>query len=65
QALEDAACLVFLETRLEAFAVDRDRAHVIDILKKTWAKMSFRGQAAAMAVPFGPAARALVEEALA
>lgn len=65
QALEDAACLVFLETQLEAFAAGRDRAHVIDVLQKTWAKMSFRGQAAAMALPLAPDARALVEEALA
>ncbi len=65
QALEDAACLVFLETQLAAFAAGRDRAQVIDILQKTWTKMSPRGHAAALALPLDGPARALVEEALA
>ena len=63
--LEDCACLVFLEHYFADFSPRHDRAKVIDILRKTWAKMSPRGQAAALGLPLGPAERALVEEALA
>jgi hypothetical protein len=65
QTLEDAACLVFLETGLEAFALKHEPAKVIDILRKTWAKMSPQAHAAALALPLAPEARALVEAALA
>lgn len=47
QALEDAACLVFLEHHFAAFADKHPDDKVIDILKKTAAKMSPRGLAAA------------------
>ncbi len=64
QALEDAACLVFLDAQLAEFARGRDAAQVVDILQKTWTKMSPRGRAAALALPLAPTARALVERAL-
>lgn len=64
QAVEDAACLVFLETQLVEFARGRDADQVVGIVQKTWAKMSPRGRAAALALPLAPAARALVERAL-
>lgn len=64
--LEDAVCLVFLEDELEAFAREHDREQVIEILRKTWTKMSPRGQAAALAraaaLPEG--VRGLVQAAL-
>ena len=50
QLLEDVACLVFLETELAAFAPRHDDAKLVDILRKTWGKMSPRGHAAAMAL---------------
>ncbi|MCB9597927.1 MAG: DUF4202 domain-containing protein [Sandaracinaceae bacterium] len=65
QALEDAACVVFLETRLEAFAAERDDDQVIEVLQKTWAKMGPRGREAALAIELSASARALVERALA
>ncbi|AKF08487.1 DUF4202 domain-containing protein [Sandaracinus amylolyticus] len=49
QALEDCACLVFLAHGFDAFAAQHDDAKVIDILRKTWAKMSDTGHAAALA----------------
>lgn len=64
QALEDAACLVFLEHELTAFARDRDHAQIIDILQKTWKKMSEPGRALALALDLPAESRALVAEAL-
>ncbi|MCC5886540.1 MAG: DUF4202 domain-containing protein [Gammaproteobacteria bacterium] len=63
--LEDAACLAFLELDLEAFAERHERADVLRILRKTWVKMSPRGQEAALALKLPAASAALIEEALA
>lgn len=64
QALEDAACLVFLEHQLDAFAQGRDDAQVIEILQKTWRKMSELARALALELPLSDRARALVAAAL-
>lgn len=51
QALEDVVDLVFLENYLEDFVAkhpEYDEAKWIDILKKTWFKMSPRGRKAAL-----------------
>lgn len=64
QLLEDVICLVFLEHYFADFSVKHDDAKVIDILRKTWAKMSPRGHEAALALPMGEERR-LVERALA
>ena len=45
--LEDAACLVFLAHELPEFAAAHPRQKVIDILQKTWKKMTEAGHAAA------------------
>ena len=65
QALEDASCLVFLEHELAAFAAKHDEPRVIDILRKTWAKMSEGGRAAALALALPEPLRALLGKALA
>ncbi len=39
--------VVCLEHDLEAFAHERDDAHVIDVLRQTWNKMTPRGHALA------------------
>lgn len=65
QTLEDVICLVFLENYFADFATKHDDAKIIDILRKTWAKMSPRGHAAALELPMPERARALVERALA
>lgn len=44
QTLEDAICLVFVETELEAFARKHDDEKVASILRKTLAKMSDEGR---------------------
>ncbi|MDQ2695945.1 MAG: DUF4202 domain-containing protein [Pseudomonadota bacterium] len=65
QLLEDVACLVFLENYFADFARQHDEAKVIDILRKTWNKMTPRGHAAALELSLPPQARRLVERALA
>lgn len=67
QALEDAACLVFLENEIGAFAAqhaDYPRAKFIDILRKTWRKMSPAAQSAARSLALPPAIAELVREAV-
>lgn len=65
QALEDVVCLVFLEHYFLDFAQQHPEEKVIDILRKTWGKMSEAGQRAALELPLVAEARALVERALA
>jgi hypothetical protein len=65
QLLEDVACLVFLEHYLADFAGKHERAKLIEIVQKTWKKMSERGRAAALGISLGAAERSLIEEALA
>ena len=67
QALEDAACLVFLENEIEAFAAqhaDYPREKFVEIIRKTWKKMSPRGQELAQSIALPPAIGALVTEAI-
>ncbi len=64
QALEDVICLVFLEFYFEPFAAKHTEEKVIDILRKTWRKMSEKGQAAALKLPLSEDALALVSKAL-
>jgi hypothetical protein len=65
QTLEDAACLVFLESEFSDFAARHDEQKVIGIVARTWRKMSERGRAAALALDLSPADRALIGKALA
>lgn len=65
QALEDVACLVFLEHYAEAFAAKHERAKVAGIVRKTWGKMSEEGREAALRLPLSASLRALVAEAIA
>lgn len=67
QALEDAAVLVFLENEIAGFAAqhaDYPREKFVDILKKTWRKLSPAGQQAALGLDLPPAIAALVRDAL-
>lgn len=65
QTLEDVICLVFLKDYALEFAAGHTGEKVIDILQKTWAKMSAKGQETALGLSLDPAVRALVEKALA
>jgi hypothetical protein len=64
QALEDVACLVFLEHYLEPFAADHEDDKVVSILRKTWPKMSPAAHEAALVLPLGDRMGCLVAEAL-
>ena len=65
QALEDALCLVFVETQLADFAPRHPEDKVIDILAKSLRKMSPAGRAVAADLTLSDAARALLERAVA
>jgi hypothetical protein len=64
QTLEDVICLVFLEHYFDEFARGHEGEKLVDILRKTWAKMSDRGQKAALALPLSLRAKELVGRAL-
>lgn len=67
QALEDAACLVFLENEIGSFAAQHaeyPREKLVDILRKTWRKMSPTAQQAALGLDLPPAIASLVREAV-
>ena len=67
QALEDAACLVFLENEIGDFAAQHahyPREKFVEILRKTWRKMSPAAQTFALALELPPTVAALVREAL-
>ena len=68
QALEDAACLVFLENEISDFAAQHAEytaEKFTDIIRKTWRKMSPPAQAAALGLNLPPAIRELVRAATA
>lgn len=52
QALEDVICLVFLRFYLEPFATKHEEDKLIDIIQKTWKKMSESGHKAALQIPY-------------
>lgn len=65
QLLEDVTCLVFLENEFAAFAAKHDEEKLVGIVRKTWAKMSPRGQQAALALQLAAALRTIIDKALA
>jgi len=65
QTLEDALCLVFLETQLADVAARLEPATLTRVLARTAAKMSDRGRAAIADVPLDAAARDLLDAAVA
>jgi len=64
QLLEDVVCLVFLENYFADFSEKHEEEKVINILRKTWRKMSPAGQKAARGIPLQPQAEALLKKAL-
>ncbi len=65
QALEDVICLVFIEHYLEPFAEKHSEEKLIDIIRKTWNKMSEKGHQAALTIPLKAHLSELVGKALA
>jgi Domain of unknown function (DUF4202) len=66
QLFEDAICMVFFETDFVDLASKHDDAKMLDILRKTWAKMSATGREAALelAAALPERERRLVKEAV-
>lgn len=65
QTLEDVICLVFLHYYFEDFRLKHSEEKLIDIVAKTWRKMSEEGQEAALQLPLSPDSLTLVQKALA
>ncbi|PKQ46277.1 DUF4202 domain-containing protein [Confluentibacter flavum] len=65
QTLEDVICLVFLEYYFEEFAEKHEDDKVIDILQKTWVKMSDKGHDAALKISFSEKSLSLIKRAIA
>src|SRR5690606_5903264 len=64
QILEDVICLVFLEFYFEDFSTKHPEEKQIDILQKTWRKMSEEGHKAALRLPFSDPISKLMDKAL-
>ena len=67
QALENVACLVFLEFYFDSFVKEHagDEEKIVTILRRTWKKMSPQGREAAMTLTFSDEAKTLIGQALA
>lgn len=64
QVLEDVACLVFLDDQFEEFEKEHDEDKIVNILKKTWGKMSEQGHELALEISMSDRAKHLVTRAL-
>ncbi|SHM90771.1 DUF4202 domain-containing protein [Polaribacter sp. KT 15] len=64
QTIEDVICLVFLDYYFDEFAVKHSDEKVIDILQKTWVKMSDKGREAALQLSFSDKGLNLVKKAI-
>lgn len=64
QLMEDVICLVFLEHYFRGFAQKHDEEKIISIVRKTWNKMTEKGQESALRLDYAPEELALIERAL-
>jgi len=64
QLLEDIICLVFLNHYFEKFSQKYSEQKLIDILQKTWAKMSKKGHEAALKLSLSKNSLSLINKAL-
>ena len=64
QLLEDVVCLVFLESYFDDFAHKHDEEKVINVIRKTWKKMSDNGHMEALKLELPPEAHYLINKAL-
>ncbi len=65
QMVEDALCLVFLETQFEGYVDKWEDDKIIRILRKTWTKMSEPAHQAALNLDLSDRALDLIQRALA
>ena len=64
QHLEDAICLVFLELQLEEFSKKHPKEKLVNILRKTWNKMSSLGHQLALNLDLSDNLQHLLKEAI-
>jgi hypothetical protein len=64
QTIEDVLCLSFIAHELQAFSEKHPREKLIDILQKTWLKMSNPARALAATIPLSESLKALLADAL-
>ncbi|WP_026810165.1 DUF4202 domain-containing protein [Arenibacter latericius] len=64
QTLEDVICLVFLEYYFEDFAAKHPEEKQLDVLRKTWRKMSTKGHEAALQLPLSKQSRETISKAI-
>lgn len=65
QLLEDVVCLVFIRHYLADFARKHDEEKLLDIIRKTWKKMSPKGQEAALSLALPEDLMTLITRAVA
>lgn len=65
QAIEDTICLVFLDYYFEDFAEKHPEEKIVDILQKTWVKMSTEGQQEALKLNYSETSLNLIKKAIA
>lgn len=64
QHLEDVICVVFIKYYLQDFTNQHGEEKLIDIIQKTWGKMSAPGREKALALDLDPTLSALIGKAL-
>lgn len=64
RTMEDALCLAFLEFEFADFCRKYPSQKVIEVVQKTWRKMSVRAHEVALGLPLDPESLALVTRAL-
>ena len=64
QCVEDCACMVFLNYYFDDFIAKHDDEKLIDIVQKTWGKMSEKAHQAALSLELSEKALSIVKAAL-
>ena len=64
QILEDVVCLVFLENYFQGFSQKHSSQKIIEIIKKTWRKMSNKAHLEALKLQLKPDAQDLISQAI-
>jgi len=64
QTVEDALCLIFLESQFEELHQKTPDPKMIDIIQKTWKKMSAKAKEVALTLELPAHHKELIQEAL-
>lgn len=64
QTMEDALCLVTLEFQIEGFSAKHEDEKMIDIIRKTWAKMSDKAKEEALKLNYSERVLGLIKKSI-